>query len=235
MTKREETCFYGLQKTTLLDYPGHVACVLFTGGCSFRCLYCYNCSLVNKTEPEIRWDTVWSLLKKRQGLLDGICISGGEPTLAPFLPHFLKQAKDMGYKIKLDTNGYHPEALEQLLAQKLVDFVAMDLKNSPAMYAQTTGLGLIDLGRLQKSAELIKAAGIDYEFRTTVAMELFDDDSFNQIIECFGGGKRYALQPVLHNMPTLSGLRFTPPSPDTLDRWAHILEQHYSEVVVHGI
>ncbi|MBS3950928.1 MAG: anaerobic ribonucleoside-triphosphate reductase activating protein [Peptococcaceae bacterium] len=235
MTKTAETCFRGLQKTTLLDYPGHLACVFFTGGCSFRCVYCYNCSLVNKSEPELAWDSVWSLLERRKGLLEGVCISGGEPMLAPFLPDFLRRVKDQGFKVKLDTNGYHPEALKQLVEQKLLDFVAMDIKNTPAKYAETCGMGLIDIGSVKASADIIRDSGLDYEFRTTVSMELFDEDSFTDIVSYFGNGKRYALQPVRQNLPTLSGKRFIPPTPDILELWAYSLEGHYDEVVLHGI
>ena len=235
MTNSAETCFRGLQKTTLIDYPGHLACVLFTGGCSFRCVYCYNCSLVNKSEPELAWDSVWSLLERRKGLLEGICISGGEPTLSPFLPDFLSRVKEQGFKVKLDTNGYHPEALKQLVDRNLVDFVAMDIKNAPAKYAETCGMNLIDIGSVKASSDIIRNSGLDYEFRTTVSMELFDEDSFASIIDFFGNGKRYALQPVRHNLPTLSGKRFIPPTSDTMEKWAHLLEDHYDEVVLHGI
>ena len=235
MTNAVETCFRGLQKTTLLDYPGHLACVLFAGGCSFRCAYCYNCSLVNKSEPELPWDSVWSLLERRRGLLEGVCVSGGEPTLSPFLPEFLSKVKEQGFKVKLDTNGYHPETLQNLVDQGLLDFVAMDIKNEPAKYAETCGMGLVDIARVKASADIIRGSGLDYEFRTTVAMEFFDDESFASIISYFGNGKRYALQPVRHNMPTLSGKRFIPPTPDVLEQWAHSLEDHYDEVVIHGI
>lgn len=235
MTKTEETCFRGLQKTTLIDYPGHLACVLFTGGCSLRCVYCYNCSLVDKSEPELPWDSVWSLLERRKGLLEGVCISGGEPTIAPFLPDFLRRVKEQGFKVKLDTNGYHPETIRQLVDEKLLDFVAMDIKNKPARYAETCGMSLVDIGRVKASADIIRSSGLDYEFRTTVSTELFEEDSFAAIIDYFGGGKRYALQPVRHNMPTLSGKRFMPPTPDVMEKWAHLLENYYDEVVLHGI
>ena len=200
-----------------------------------RCVYCYNCSLVDKSEPELPWDSVWSLLQRRKGLLDGICISGGEPTIAPFLPEFLRKVKEQGFKVKLDTNGYHPETLKQLVDEKLLDFVAMDIKNTPSKYAETCGIGLVDIGRIKASADIIRNSGLEYEFRTTVSIELFEEDAFAGIVNYFGNGKRYALQPVRHNLPTLSGKRFIPPTPYAMEQWARLLEKHYDEVVLHGI
>jgi len=178
---------------------------------------------------------VWSLLERRKGLLDGVCISGGEPTLAPFLPEFLRQVKDKGFKVKLDTNGYHPQALTELVEGKLLDFIAMDIKNSPARYGETVGLGFVDLSRIKESSRIIKESGLEYEFRTTVAQEFIDDKAIEEIIEFVGAGKRYALQPVRMNIPTLSGTRFTPPSSVLMKQWGRMLEGAYSEVILHGI
>lgn len=235
MIDSTELSFRGLQKTTLLDYPGHVACILFTGGCNFRCQYCYNCSLVNKAEPPVAWDAVWSLLERRRNVLDGVCISGGEPTLAPYLPEFLRKVKQQGYKVKLDTNGYQPTVLADLVKEELVDFIAMDIKNSPQKYAQTCGLPAMDLSRVKASAEIVQQSGLEYEFRTTVSTELMDEADLTAIVEHFGRGKRYSLKPVCRNLPTLSGRRFTPPFPDVLERWGKAMEAFYDEVMVHGV
>lgn len=233
MTNKEK-CFRGLQKTTLLDFPGSVACVLFVGGCSFRCPYCYNSSLVRREEPELLWNTVWDFLQRRRKVLDGVCVSGGEPTQAPFLPDFLRGVRELGYRVKLDTNGYHPEQLASMLNDKLVDFVAMDIKNSPSKYATTSGLACMDVDRVKQSISIIKESGVEYEFRTTIAMELHDLLDIKEMMELVGKGSRYALQPVRHDTPSLSGRVFTPPSPATLRQMGERLEDYFEEVIIHG-
>lgn len=233
MTNQERS-FRGLQKTTLLDFPGSVACVLFAGGCSFRCAYCYNCSLVRCEEPELQWNAVWHFLERRRTVLDGVCVSGGEPTEAPFLPDFLRGVRELGYKVKLDTNGYHPDQLATVLGQNLVDFVAMDIKNSPSKYAYTSGLQAMDVDRIHKSISVIKESGLDYEFRTTIAMELHDLEDINEMMELVGRGSRYALQPVRHDIVSLSGRAFTPPTAETLRSMGERLEDYFSEVIIHG-
>lgn len=163
----------GIQKLTLLDYPGRVACTVFLDGCSFRCPYCHNAELLEgDAQPVLSTDDLLAFLKKRQGILEGVCITGGEPTLHPELPGLLRSIRELGYGVKLDTNGYRPEVLGALLEEKLVDYVAMDLKNGPAAYARTVGLRDVRLDRIAGSIRLLLESGVDFELRTTVVKPL---------------------------------------------------------------
>ena len=186
---------HGLQKMTLLDFPGHVACTVFLGGCSFRCPFCHNFELVDGSAQPLMEDTeLFSFLEKRTGLLDGVAITGGEPCLHAGLPHLMRRIHDAGFAVKLDTNGYHPEMLERILKEGLADYVAMDIKNSPEKYAQTAGLKLLDFSRIQESIRLLKGSRTDFEFRTTVVRELHTASDFEKIGELITGAKRYFLQ-----------------------------------------
>lgn len=185
----------GLQKMTLLDYPGKVACTVFLGGCDFRCPFCHNGELVLSPAPaEMNQEELLAFLKKRQGLLDGVCITGGEPLLRPDLPQLLESVKALGYPVKLDTNGSHPRALVDLVERKLVDYVAMDVKNSPERYPETVGVLGLDVGPIRESVGFLLEGLVDYEFRTTVVRELHDEDSFRAIGPWLSGAKRYFLQ-----------------------------------------
>lgn len=186
----------GLNKTTLLDYPGHVAAAVFLGGCNFRCPFCQNGDLVLKPEdqPAIREEEVFSFLKKRKGILKGICITGGEPTLAAELREFIIKIKEMGYLVKLDTNGYRPEIVEELLADGLLDYIAMDIKNSMERYDKTVGLKGIEAGKIRETADIIMKSGIDYEFRTTVVKELHGKEEMEAIGKEIEGAGAYFLQ-----------------------------------------
>ena len=185
----------GLQKLTLLDYPGRVACTVFLAGCNFRCPFCHNASLVTHIDPanDISREEVLAFLKKRQGILDGVCITGGEPLLSPDLETFMDKVKEMGYLIKLDTNGAFPQTLRTLAAEGLLDCVAMDIKNSPERYAKTAGVP-VDIGAVKESAAFLLDGNIDYEFRTTVVKELHRAEDFLRIGEWLRGAKRYFLQ-----------------------------------------
>lgn len=186
---------HGLQKMTLLDYPGRVACTVFLGGCDLCCPFCHNAELIDGTaEPVMDDAALLAFLEKRRGLLDGVAFTGGEPTLRRDLPDLLCKIKALGYPIKLDTNGLHPDRLRALLEEGLVDYVAMDVKNSPAMYAQTCGTERVDLDKITESIELLKHAGIDYEFRTTVVDELHRQEDFVEIGKWIAGAKAYYLQ-----------------------------------------
>lgn len=161
---------YGLQKLTLLDYPGLVACTLFTGGCNFRCPFCHNSPLVTnlaQSQP-IPMAEIESFLQKRKHTLDGVCVGGGEPLLQKDLLPFLSYIKSLGYRIKLDSNGSFPAALEQIIRSDVLDYIAMDIKNDLPHYAETAGLPLLDIANIQKSISLIQESGLDYEFRTTI-------------------------------------------------------------------
>ena len=192
----------GLQKTTLLDYPGKVACTVFLPGCNFRCPFCHNGELLDGPVPPLMDDAeLLSFLKTRRGILDAVCISGGEPTLHPGLEDLLRAIKSMGFLTKLDTNGTHPALLKHLVASGLLDYVAMDIKNSPARYAETCGLDTMDLSAIEESIRVLLTDGVDYEFRTTVVDRLHGETSIREMgewVNSLAGGvkaKRFFLQP----------------------------------------
>ena len=172
----------GLQKMTLLDYPGKVACTVFLQGCNFRCPFCHNSPLLpGKGEEGITEEELLTFLKKRVGLLDAVCVSGGEPTLYSGLAGLLRQIKALGYLVKLDTNGSRPAVLKALVAEKLVDYVAMDVKNSPARYGQTVGVNNMDITPMEESLRFLLSGAVDYELRTTVVDEFHDEDSIRDM------------------------------------------------------
>ena len=185
----------GLQKTTLLDFPGHVAATVFTGGCNFRCPFCHNSELLPGTvEAEYETGEVLDFLRKRKGILEGVCITGGEPTLQPDLEDFIRSVRELGLLVKLDTNGTNPDMLEALAQEGLLDYAAMDIKNSPDRYAETCG-GVDLLGPVKRSAALLMAGAVDYEFRTTVCAPLHTPEEMAGIGRWLKGAKRYFLQP----------------------------------------
>ena len=187
----------GLQKLTLLDYPGKVACTVFTGGCNLRCPFCHNAPLVLperlQDDPDGE-ETVLAFLRKRQGILDGVAVTGGEPLLQKDLASFLRKVRDMGYLIKLDTNGSFPDRLEALIGEGLVDRVAMDIKNGPSLYAKTTGVPGLELSPFERSKNLLLEGRIDYEFRTTVVKGLHTAESLREAAHWIVGAKEYYLQ-----------------------------------------
>ena len=185
----------GLQKLTLLDYPGRTACTVFTGGCNFRCPFCHNAPLVipGRGQEPYTEEEVLSYLKKRAGLLDGVCVTGGEPTLQEDLEAFLRQVRALGYPVKLDTNGSRPEALRALIGQGLLDYVAMDVKSSPEEYARACGVP-VDLEKVNESIDLLLSGCVDYEFRTTVVAGLHTPQIIEQTARRIAGAKRYFLQ-----------------------------------------
>jgi len=195
--------FKGLQKTTLLDYPGEVACTLFVGGCDFRCSYCYNPDLVfnRDTGTNLSVEEALQFLKERHNFLDALCLTGGEPLLYPEVADFVKEAKSLGYKIKIDTNGYHPDLLKRLIQLKLVDYIAMDIKAPLDRYAEITRVAA-DLNKIKESVELIKGSGVEYEFRTTVFAGLGSSD-FEEIGRWLSGSRKYCLQAVNTRVPWL--------------------------------
>ncbi|MBQ9392896.1 MAG: anaerobic ribonucleoside-triphosphate reductase activating protein [Oscillospiraceae bacterium] len=186
---------HGLQKMTLLDFPGRVACTVFLGGCDYRCPFCHNYELIDGTaEPVMDEEELLSFLEKRTGLLDGVAVTGGEPCLHAGLSALLKRIRTLGYAVKLDTNGCHPALLEEILRQGLADYVAMDVKNSPAKYAATCGVEQVDLDAIRRSIHLLRTLAPDYEFRTTVVKELHEEADFTAIGEMIAGARRYFLQ-----------------------------------------
>lgn len=186
----------GLQKLTLLDYPGKVACTVFTAGCNYRCPFCHNASLVvNTGENEIiPEEEVFSFLLKRQGVLDGVCVSGGEPLIQHDIEDFLKKVKELGYEVKLDTNGSYPDKLKNLVDKKLVDYVAMDIKNSQEKYGKTIGIEDYDIREVHRSVMYLLSGAVPYEFRTTVVRELHQKSDFVSIGRWIKGAEHYYLQ-----------------------------------------
>ena len=186
----------GLQKLTLLDYPGRVACTVFLAGCDMRCPFCHNSGLWHESAPAVMDEAeLLEFLKKRRGMLDGVCVTGGEPTLRPELAGLLAGIKELGYSVKLDSNGGRPDALRRLIEDGLVDYIAMDIKNDPARYGETCGRRDMDLSPILESTALLLDGRTDYEFRTTVVNELHDRESFINIGRMIEGAERYYLQP----------------------------------------
>ncbi len=187
-----------IQKLTLLDFPGKTACTVFTPGCNFRCGYCHNPELV---EPEkikeitknlILEETFFNFLDERRGLLDGVCVTGGEPALQKDLPEFLKKIRKRGFLVKLDTNGSNPEVLEKLFRQGLLDYVAMDVKASPQKYEEVVGMDAAK--KVETAKKLIMQSGVDYEFRTTMVKELINKEEWKKILEFVRGAEKFFLQ-----------------------------------------
>ena len=185
----------GFQKLTLLDYPGKTACTVFTGGCNYRCPFCHNAGLVTKLDTEIISESeVLSHLKKRQGILDGVAISGGEPLLQGDIEEFLQKIKELGYSIKLDTNGSFPDKLKSIIDKGLCDYVAMDIKNSKERYNETIGIDNFDISLMEKSVEILRDSDVDFEFRTTVTKNFHTMEDIEKIGEWIKGTEKYYLQ-----------------------------------------
>ena len=214
---------YGLQKLTLLDYPEHTACTVFLGYCNFRCPYCHNKELFTNPKPIMGSNSFLEWLKGKQGKLDGVAITGGEPTLHERLPEFIRKIKDLGFLVKVDTNGYKPGVLQQLIYECKVDYVAMDIKNSPDKYDITTDVTL-NFDRIEESVKIIMDSGIDYEFRTTVTHSLHNDDDFKAIGNLIYGAKNYYLQKCSTDSPLDSDL----------ERYKTIAEMYALNVGIRG-
>ncbi len=187
---------YGLQKMSMVDYPGKIAATVFTGGCNLCCPFCHNALLVTrlKESHQIDTDEVHEFLGKRKGLLDGVVVSGGEPLLWDGTASFIQDVKNMGFLVKLDTNGCYPDKLSAIIEKNLVDYVAMDIKNSPEKYAVTTGLKNFDIKPVEESIEILKQGSVEFEFRTTVVKELHNAEDILKIGEWLKGAPKYYLQ-----------------------------------------
>jgi pyruvate formate lyase activating enzyme len=185
----------GIQKVTLLDFPGHVACTIFLGGCNFNCPYCHNSSLIrsNLADEVLTKEELYEYLSRRKGLLDGVAITGGEPLLHNEIVDLIKSIKDLGYKVKLDTNGSFPEKLKHLVDEKLVDYVAMDIKNTLEKYPLTIGCNT-DISKVKESIKILMNSDIEYEFRTTVVKDYHEIADFHKIGEMIKGAQRYFIQ-----------------------------------------
>ncbi len=226
---------HGLQKMTLLDYPGYVACTVFLNGCDFKCPYCHNFELVDGTAQALMdEEEFFAFLGKRKGLLDGVCISGGEPLLHKDIDDFIRKIREMGYRVKLDTNGYHPDMLKKLIDEGLLDYIAMDIKNSFAKYAVTTGAPNIDTSIIKRSISTIMNSGVDYEFRTTVVGGLHEADDFHQIGIVLQGAKAYYLQQFTMR-DTVPDKGLYSPSSGEMETFLKVVKKHVDSACLRGV
>ena len=231
----------GLQKMTLLDYPGKVACTVFLQGCNFRCPFCHNSGLLDQGEEAfMSTEDLIAFLKKRKGLLDGVCITGGEPTLDKNLKDLITQIKAEGFLVKLDTNGSRPTVLKELIEENLLDYVAMDIKNSPSRYGQTVGVANITLSNIETSIQLLLEGKVNYEFRTTVMDELHDEAGMEEMglwLQQLGKGRkpqRFFLQPYVDRESVLEqGL--TTPTAEKIKKMALIMARFAEKVEIRGL
>lgn len=226
----------GLQKLSLLDFPGNLAATVFTLGCNLRCKFCHNASLVTGTHTpeEIPNDYFFDFLNKRRGLIDGICLTGGEPLLQPDTEDFLRAVKELGFKVKLDTNGCFPERLDNLLKKGLVDYAAMDVKNSPLKYAETCGISFDVTEQVKQSADILAASGIDYELRTTVADELHTVTDIMQLAKWIGRAKKYFIQNFKIS-DDIIGDGMSPCSLEKLEKMKEAARPYFETVQLRGV
>ncbi len=226
----------GFQKLTLLDYPSRVAATLFTGGCNFRCPFCHNAPLVKLGgEPPLDTAEVLQVLKKRKGLLDGVCVTGGEPLLQPQLEPFLEKLKAMGYCVKIDTNGSFPARLRALVEAGLCDYVAMDIKNAPEKYAETVGLPRFDVAPVKESADFLMEGRVEFEFRTTVVKPLHEAADFEQIGRWLEGGENYYLQQFRDSGALLRGAGLEPYAAEDMENFAAIARRWIPHTYTRGM
>lgn len=225
----------GLQKTTLLDYPGHVAATVFLGGCNFRCPFCHNSGLLgNDAEEAMSEAELFTFLKRRASILEGVCITGGEPTLSSGLEDFIQKIRQLGYRIKLDTNGCRPDVLKALAGKGLLDYVAMDIKAGRENYPQVSGVPGLQMEKIEESASFLMNGRIPYEFRTTVVKELHDNRDFLDIAQWLKGCSRYFLQNYVDSGEVLCP-GFHSCTKEELLAFAEILRPHIAEVSLRGI
>lgn len=226
---------FGLQKTTLLDYPGKLASVIFTGGCNMNCPFCHNSELITLPKTgKISEEEVLSHLRKRSSTLDGVVITGGECTLQKDLKDFCKKIKDLGYLIKIDTNGTNPDVIASLVSEGLTDYVAMDIKNSKEKYAATCGWDFVDLNKIQESIDYLMANHVDYEFRTTVIPEFHTPEDIKNIGTWIKGAKALYLQSFKLS-DAVTDKTLTEPTKETLLSYQDILSNYVKKVEIRGV
>lgn len=225
----------GIQKLTLLDFPEHTACTLFVPNCNFRCPFCHNSELLLDNVEFYDEADIFAFLKKRAGVLEGVCITGGEPTIYTDLGRFIADVKRLGYLVKLDTNGFLPDRLNSLIADGLLDYIAMDIKNSPERYAETVGLPYdrFDVTPIERSIDIIMKSGVPYEFRTTVVTELFDETSIAGAAKMIAGADKYFLQSFVMR-DTVPSKRLTPPQRVVMSRYLDIVRRYVPTASIRG-
>jgi pyruvate formate lyase activating enzyme len=228
---------YGLQKLTLLDYPEKVACTVFTGGCNLRCPFCHNASLVTRAEDAVEFsaDELFSYLKKRRGLLDGVCVTGGEPLLQSDLPDFLGRLRALGYCIKLDTNGCFPDRLKNIVRLGLTDYVAMDVKSSPEHYAEAVGISGFSGSAVRQSMDFLLEGRVDYEFRTTVVKGLHSAEILRETAESIRGAKRYFLQKFVDSGDLVSGGGLSAFSDEEMQKFLEVVSPYVKSAALRGV
>lgn len=226
----------GFQKLTLLDYPGKMACTVFTSGCNLRCPFCHNSRLVitPSSESEFSVEEILSYLKKRQGILDGVAITGGEPLLHNDIDNFIEKVRKLGFSIKLDTNGTFPDRLKELVGRGLIDYVAMDIKNSPEGYPETVGIGGYDITKIKESIAFLLEGNVDYEFRTTVVRELHSVFSIEGIGKMIEGAKRHYIQAFVDS-GELIGFDLNPVPKEEMIEMQKIMSKHVELCEIRGI
>lgn len=226
----------GLQKLTLLDFPGKVACTVFTGGCNLRCPFCHNASLVLDLPGAGRVEETdfFSFLQKRRGVLDGVCVSGGEPLMQPELANFVKRIKALGFAVKLDTNGCFPARLKELAERGLLDYVAMDIKSAPERYAQAAGVPELDFAAVRESVDFLLSGSVEYEFRTTVVRGLHDAEAIRGAAESIRGAKRYFLQQFVDS-GGLIGEGFSAFPASEMERFRQIAAPYVQTAALRGV
>ena len=226
----------GFQKMTLLDYPGKVACTVFCAGCNFRCPFCHNAALVTHIDNENSFSEqeILEYLKKRRGLLDGVCITGGEPLLNPDIAEFLGKIKQLGFSVKVDTNGSFPDRLIEIVNAGLVDYIAMDVKNSKEKYVQTADVSNLEMENIQKSIDFLLGGKVDFEFRTTVVKEFHTVEDIEEIAKWIKGAPRYFLQNFVDSGDLICG-NLTPVSSDVLCKMQQKSTQYVSKTEIRGI
>lgn len=226
---------HGLQKMTLLDYPEKVAATIFLGGCDFRCPYCHNFELVEAPgEPVITQEELFSFLEKRRGILDGVTVTGGEPCLRKDLKDFVAQIKEMGYLVKLDTNGNHPEVLMELAEGDMIDYVAMDIKNSLSKYGMTIGVPDFDTSNVEKSIDYLIHGKIPYELRTTVVSQFHKKEDFEEIGRTIEGARAYFLQQFVQR-ETVPDTSLTSPSREDMEIFLETVRKYVPTSEIRGI
>ncbi len=222
----------GQIKSSFIDYPGKICTVLFTGGCNFKCGYCHNPDLVRGKAQALDQREIFKFLDKRKKYLDGVCISGGEPTLSSDLMDFIKKIKKMGFLVKLDTNGTNPEIIMELIGQQLIDYIAMDVKAPLPRYHEVAGV-IVDMRRIEKSIDIIKHSDIFYEFRTTVHQEILQEHDLIEIAQTIYNAKRYCIQNFRRSGPLLDDKKnYTPFTHKELNKIKQTLENYVQEVII---